>query len=114
MQKLLSSLETMSIQHQMNYVRSDFVQNGKDSDFLTVQGPTNKQRPPKKRKKRPQECVFCKNNGEEVRFYKSHVLRNTSGKIVCPILRRYNCPICQNGGGDTAHTIRYCPKNKFK
>lgn len=59
-----------------------------------------------------QECVFCKNNGESENIYKSHVLKDIYGRVQCPILRLYQCPICGNPGGDKAHTIRYCPKNK--
>ncbi|XP_015791221.1 uncharacterized protein LOC107367963 [Tetranychus urticae] len=58
------------------------------------------------------ECVFCKNNGQPVSFYQSHVLKDTLGRVVCPILFAYDCPICHNGGGPQAHTIRYCPENK--
>jgi hypothetical protein len=42
-------------------------------------------------------------------FYQSHNLRSDEGKVSCPVLREYNCPICNNGGGDNAHTIKYCP-----
>ena len=58
------------------------------------------------------ECVFCKNNEESEKVYKSHVLKDVYGRIQCPILRLYRCPICGNPGGDAAHTIRYCPKSK--
>ena len=55
------------------------------------------------------ECAFCKNNKETPEQYKSHVLKNPEGKVSCPVLRQYDCPICHNGGGDYAHTVRYCP-----
>lgn len=58
------------------------------------------------------ECVFCKNNNERPEFYKSHILKDPDANIQCPVLRAYNCPICNNGGGPKAHTIRYCPMNK--
>lgn len=58
------------------------------------------------------ECVFCKNNDEDEEVYKSHVLKDPNGDVICPVLRYYNCPICKNGGGKNAHTIRYCPKNR--
>lgn len=66
------------------------------------------------RNRRPScvECAFCRNNGEDEVIYKSHVLKNPDGEVVCPVLRLYNCPICNNGGGPKAHTIRYCPKNR--
>ncbi|RWS14177.1 nanos 3-like protein [Dinothrombium tinctorium] len=71
----------------------------------------NHEKKRKARDKRVDECSFCKQNGEPRKFYTNHTLRGRDGKILCPILRRYNCPICHNGGGDNAHTIRYCPKN---
>lgn len=56
-------------------------------------------------------CQFCKNNGEPEEFFRSHILRNPSdGKVVCPVLRVYSCPVCNNGGGDYAHTKSYCPQ----
>jgi protein nanos 1 len=55
-------------------------------------------------------CQFCQNNREPEEFYKSHILRDAEGKVVCPVLRAYNCPICNNGGGDKAHTKSYCPQ----
>lgn len=56
-------------------------------------------------------CQFCKNNGEPEEFFRSHILRNPGdGKVVCPVLRVYSCPVCNNGGGDYAHTKSYCPQ----
>lgn len=52
-------------------------------------------------------CVFCKNNGQSKETYSSHVLR-VNGKVTCPILYRYNCPVCNNNGGDHAHTKTHC------
>ena len=68
----------------------------------------------KSRRRQPSlmECVFCKNNNERPEFYKSHILKDPDSNIQCPVLRAYNCPICNNGGGPKAHTIRYCPLNK--
>ena len=57
-------------------------------------------------------CSFCKNNQEPESIYSSHVLKDPQGIVVCPRLRSYNCPICMNHGGDHAHTMRYCPKNR--
>nr|CAD7430378.1 unnamed protein product [Timema monikensis] len=64
-------------------------------------------------KQQPKECVFCKNNGEESVFYKGHVLKDPDGRVICPVLRIYVCPIC-NATGDHAHTVKYCPKNSTK
>ena len=58
------------------------------------------------------ECSFCKQNRERPEVYRGHVLKDsTTGIVVCPILRKYHCPICHEPGGDFAHTKRYCPKN---
>jgi len=65
------------------------------------------------RQPRPQYnfCVFCKNNGEDEKFYMTHTLKDDSGLVRCPVLCNYVCPIC-GATGKIAHTIRYCPKNK--
>ncbi|XP_060072950.1 uncharacterized protein LOC132552778 [Ylistrum balloti] len=64
-----------------------------------------------RRAKAKKVCVFCKNNGETSSVYTSHVLKDTEGKVSCPILRKYTCPLC-GVNGDGAHTIKYCPKNE--
>lgn len=56
-------------------------------------------------------CTFCKKNGETKELYSTHVLKDSNGIIVCPVLRNYPCPICGIPGGDFAHTMRYCPQN---
>lgn len=66
----------------------------------------------RRRKATQMECVFCKNNGEDDDKYKGHILKDPEGRILCPILRAYDCPVCHNGGGDKAHTLRYCPLNR--
>lgn len=54
-------------------------------------------------------CRFCKQNGESARVYRSHRLKSDDGKVICPILWSYTCPICK-ATGDHAHTRRYCPQ----
>lgn len=56
-------------------------------------------------------CGFCKQNGEMSEIYRSHKLKAKDGRIICPILRSYTCPIC-DATGDRAHTRRYCPQRK--
>nr|QFQ59534.1 nanos1 [Clogmia albipunctata] len=58
------------------------------------------------------ECKFCKNNGEDERQYKSHQFQDADGKVQCPVLRKYECPICHQSG-DSAHTVKYCPKKRI-
>ena len=69
----------------------------------SYQGPQQQQR--------PSVCVFCRNNGEAESLYNSHALKDHTGKVTCPILRAYTCPVCK-ASGDSAHTLKYCPKNE--
>ncbi|XP_020378957.1 nanos homolog 1 [Rhincodon typus] len=62
-------------------------------------------------KQEPKICVFCRNNGAPDDVYSSHVLKTLDGRVTCPILRAYTCPLC-NANGDNAHTIKYCPLSK--
>ncbi|XP_063290052.1 nanos homolog 1 [Pelobates fuscus] len=55
-----------------------------------------------------QGCGFCRNNREAAEIYSNHRLKGTDGRILCPILRCYTCPLC-GANGDNAHTLRYCP-----
>jgi hypothetical protein len=56
-------------------------------------------------------CSFCKNNGESEEVYTSHVLKDVSGMVTCPILQLHVCPICE-ATGQMAHTITYCKEFK--
>lgn len=60
-----------------------------------------------------QVCVFCRNNKESVARYTTHILKGPDGRILCPVLRRYTCPLC-GASGDNAHTIKYCPLSKLQ
>ncbi|KAL4640219.1 hypothetical protein GN956_G12654 [Arapaima gigas] len=62
-------------------------------------------------KQEPKICVFCRNNGAPEEVFASHVLKTADGRVVCPILRAYTCPLC-SANGDNAHTIKYCPLSK--
>ncbi|CAN9514569.1 unnamed protein product [Ophioblennius macclurei] len=62
-------------------------------------------------KQEPKICVFCRNNGAPEEVYGSHVLKTPDGRVLCPILRAYTCPLC-SANGDNAHTIKYCPLSK--
>ena len=60
------------------------------------------------RKKGNMVCVFCRNNGEAEAIYQSHILKDSTGRVLCPVLRAYTCPNC-HASGDDAHTLKYCP-----
>ena len=48
------------------------------------------------------ECSFCKNlPPERATNYRDHWLKDNQKRVTCPILRAYNCPNCNNGGGIT-------------
>uniref|UniRef100_A0A1A9UYY7 Nanos-type domain-containing protein n=1 Tax=Glossina austeni TaxID=7395 RepID=A0A1A9UYY7_GLOAU len=57
----------------------------------------------------PKHCVFCENNNEPEAVVRSHAVRDSAGRVLCPKLRTYTCPIC-GSSGDNAHTIKYCPQ----
>ena len=56
-------------------------------------------------------CKFCLNNGEDDTKFLSHRLKDDRGRITCPVLYNYVCPIC-GATGPWAHTIRYCPESR--
>ncbi|XP_058472388.1 nanos homolog 1-like [Solea solea] len=62
-------------------------------------------------KPEPKVCVFCRNNGAPEEVYGTHILKTAEGRVLCPILRAYTCPLC-SANGDHAHTIKYCPLSK--
>lgn len=59
------------------------------------------------------ECSFCKTNGEKKEIYSSHNLKDSLGKLICPVLREFKCPKCGESG-DYAHTNKYCPVTQRK
>ena len=62
-------------------------------------------------KPEPRVCVFCRNNGAPEEVYGTHILKTADGRVLCPILRAYTCPLC-SASGDNAHTIKYCPLSR--
>ncbi len=59
--------------------------------------------------KKKRFCGFCKRNGESFAVFMSHWTRDEStGKVICPMLRRYTCKLC-DATGDEAHTKSHCP-----
>ena len=44
------------------------------------------------------------NNNESESVYTSHVLKDPNGRVVCPALYVYVCPICNNTGHQVSHT----------
>ncbi|XP_077992549.1 uncharacterized protein LOC144446619 [Glandiceps talaboti] len=81
----------------------DLVQNGRSVGLR--RGKQNRKKPGQ------QVCVFCRNNGESESVYATHALKDGDGKVTCPILKAYTCPIC-GANGENAHTIKYCPLGK--
>ena len=71
--------------------------------------PSNSRKLPTQHPARKLLCAFCRNNGESESFYTSHYLKDADGKVTCPVLRAYTCPLC-GANGDRAHTIKYCPE----
>ncbi|KAL6446467.1 hypothetical protein ACFW04_001198 [Cataglyphis niger] len=97
-------------------VMEEFRHNGRDYEYCPdFDIDVTKQNMPRRKKNKkplPTECVFCRNNGEEEAYYRKHLLKDIDGRIVCPVLRAYTCPIC-GASGDVAHTVKYCPKGPY-
>ncbi|KAG8200305.1 hypothetical protein JTE90_028489 [Oedothorax gibbosus] len=53
-------------------------------------------------------CNLCRQNGECRAFYLDHPIKDSMGRVVCPVLYKVVCPIC-NATGENAHTMFYCP-----
>lgn len=53
------------------------------------------------------ECAFCKrNNAKDF----NHLLKDSTGGVVCPVLSAFTCKMCA-ATGRNAHTHKYCPVN---
>lgn len=78
---------------------------------LDLLGMERRRKQTQRSKQEPKICVFCRNNGAPEEVFGSHVLKTPDGRVVCPILRAYTCPLC-SANGDNAHTIKYCPLSK--
>ncbi|XP_030369410.1 protein nanos [Scaptodrosophila lebanonensis] len=86
--------------------------NGPQDHIRTINGSNiklQKRQNNTKTKDVNRHCVFCENNNEPEAVVNSHSVRDTLGRVLCPKLRTYVCPICR-ASGDSAHTIKYCPK----
>ena len=58
-----------------------------------------------------QEAATVRNNGETESFYTSHYLKDAEGKVTCPVLYAYTCPLC-GANGDAASTATKTQKWK--
>lgn len=104
-----SQLEPVNLAQTMNHHAAQTTPQAPQTP-TNMEPPTIVQTPNRQRVVIWNYCQFCQNNREPEAFYKSHILRDQDGRVVCPVLRAYNCPICSNGGGDKAHTKSYCPQ----
>ncbi|XP_014488840.1 PREDICTED: protein nanos [Dinoponera quadriceps] len=103
-------------QQNVEDVMEEFRHNGRDFEYCPdLDSDVTKQITPRRKKNKkplPTECVFCRNNGEEETYYRQHLLKDVDGRVQCPVLRAYTCPIC-GACGDMAHTVKYCPKGPY-
>jgi len=94
-----SAMEELS-GRDLNELEAKYSQFKVKPDFGALFGQGRKAGRPSRSRVRPldcYDCAFCKNNGEKADVYRSHVLKDPLGNIICPVLRYYNCPICNNG-----------------
>lgn len=72
-------------------VMEEFRHNGRDFEYCPDLDPdvTKHITPRRKKNKKPlpNECVFCRNNGEEESYYRQHLLKDADGRVLCPVLR---------------------------
>lgn len=61
----------------------------KKTDLLTLIKPF--------RQERKKSCAYCKGD---------HLVKDKTGKTICPFLRALKCPLCGAQGGDEGHTVR--------
>ncbi|XP_060919337.1 nanos homolog 1-like [Labrus mixtus] len=107
--------ERMSLLRPYEHLVSDSPHGDRDSpsyrgsysglDLLSRRKQTQRGKP------EPKVCVFCRNNGAPEEVYGTHILKTADGRVLCPILRAYTCPLC-SANGDNAHTIKYCPLSR--
>lgn len=57
-------------------------------------------------------CYYCKSIQVPRWVWRSPHLEDNRGLVTCPVLRKYNCPHCDHGGGAIAHTIHLRPKKR--
>lgn len=106
----LDDLDTYQVQLRRQTVH-DKINVHKDNPIVLEVMAFKERKKALRRAKSKKICVFCKNNGESTSVYTSHVLKDSDGKVSCPVLRKYTCPVC-GIYGDEAHTIKYCPRNE--
>lgn len=57
---------------------------------------------------KPNECIICFQAGNA--DYKTHRVKDKTGKVVCPTLLSQKCHVCKQ----TGHTPKYCKVAKLK
>lgn len=88
--------EELELQPLQSYARANAALGvGARGDTRVV--PVTMQRHPA-RVSKPIVCVFCRKNGEDESLYTTHTLKDGSGNVQCPMLRRLTCPLCHETG----------------